>query len=96
MDLVEEILDISNQISALKIKKLFDAISNHIPDMMLPTLGLREGCLNSQACAFELSWQLRSSLRDLASYANDHNSYRNFIRWINRQAWRRILPNAVE
>ena len=53
MDLVEEILDISNQISAFKIKKLFDAISNHIPDMMLPTLGLREGCLNSEAYPFQ-------------------------------------------
>ena len=52
MDLVEELLDLSNQISAQKIKKLFDAISNHIPHMLLPTLGLREGCLNSEAYPF--------------------------------------------
>ena len=53
MDLVEELLDLSNQISAQKIKKLFDAISNHIPHMLLPTLGLREGCLNSEAYPFQ-------------------------------------------
>ena len=91
MDLVEEILDLSHQISATKIKKLFDAIANHIPHMLLPTLGLREGCLNCQAFPCERLWQLRPSLRDLAGYADDRNSYRNFIGWVNRQPMEKDL-----
>ena len=38
MDLVEEILDISHELSTLKIKKLLDAVAQRIPHSLLPRL----------------------------------------------------------
>ena len=38
MDLVEEILDISHELSTLKIKKLLDAIAGRVPHSLLPHL----------------------------------------------------------
>ena len=38
MDLVEEILDSSHELSTLKIKKLLDAIAKRVPHSLLPYL----------------------------------------------------------
>ena len=39
---------------------------------------------------------LRPSLTDLAGYADDRNTYRNFVRWVNKQPWRKALPQPDE
>ena len=33
---------------------------------------------------------------ELASYQNDGNAYRNFVRWIGKQPWRKALPEPDE
>ena len=46
MDLVEEIIDISHELSSLKIQKLLEAISRRVPHALLPCLVmLSESCL---------------------------------------------------
>ena len=35
-------------------------------------------------------------MRDLASYEPNNNIYRNFMRWLERQKWRHVLPAPAE
>ena len=54
-------------------------------------------CMHVLVFKMNLAWQqLRNNLVDLASYSDDKNTYRNFVRWVERQPWRKGLPAADE
>ena len=49
MDLVEEILDISHELSSLKIHRLLEAISRRVPHVFLPCLVILIRVLNDSS-----------------------------------------------
>ena len=100
MDLVEEVLELSNVLSTKKIQQLLKAIADRVPHLFLPNLGCNLNIVMAcvapiadyQTATSQTRVLLRANLVDLASYQIDKNCYRNFIRWIERQKWRAALP----
>ena len=80
MDWVEEILDISHALSTKKIKKLMTAIADRVPHQWLPHLVCNTLLASTGGCALRFQKIIckcamgRSSLVDLAGYADDRNT----------------------
>ena len=55
-------------------------------------LGSVSFCIQYYLCMGAGPGVPRSNLVDLASYNMDRNVFRNFNRWIERQEWRKSLP----
>ena len=106
-DLVQEILDISHELSTLKIKKLLDAIARRSPHSLLPHLVFNGNWhmhfeerfafpIAYGFCDCPYAFVAGANLLDLAGYSADEDAYQNFCNWIDCRKWRKMLPRPME